>query len=239
LGSIDAPPERLLDNAVWYSLNGPHRRFAQRVELAVRFERDVAPFGAIPDVATPEAWSALADLVGAGEVALLFRAEVDPPPDWKVEFSISGVQMVADGYEGEPAPGLVELGAPDVADMLDLVARTRPGPFLPRTFELGRYIGIRDGGRLIAMAGERLRCDGFTELSAICTDAQYRARGLATRLVADLVASIRARGDVPFLHAAAENETAIHLYETLGFRVRRNIDAVLLRSPERKSQQGQ
>jgi ribosomal protein S18 acetylase RimI-like enzyme len=222
----------ILDNAAWYSLNGPHRRFAQRVELAARYERDVAPFGAIPDVASPEAWSALADLVGPGNVALLFRAEVDPPPDWKVKFSVPGVQMVADGYEGEPAPDAVELGAADVADMLDLVGRTRPGPFLPRTFELGRYVGIRDGDRLVAMAGERLRCDGLTELSAICTDEDYRGRGLATSLVSDLVAGIRARGDAPFLHAAAENVTAIHLYETLGFRVRGPIEATLVRAPE-------
>jgi ribosomal protein S18 acetylase RimI-like enzyme len=156
---------------------------------------------------------------------------VEPPPDWKVEFAIAGVQMVADSFEGEPAPSAEVLGAADVPDMLDLVARTKPGPFLPRTVELGRYVGIRDRGRLVAMAGERLRCTGLTELSAICTDASHRGRGLATTLVGDLVASIRARGDTPFLHAAADNQTAIGLYETLGFRVRRRIDGLLVRAP--------
>ena len=114
---------------------------------------------------------------------------------------------------------------------LDLVARTKPGPFFSRTFELGRYIGVRDGGRLVAMAGERLRCPGLTELSAVCTDESHRGRGIASLLVADLVANIRARGDTPFLHAAADNVGAIHLYETLGFRTRAPIDAVLARAP--------
>jgi predicted GNAT family acetyltransferase len=142
--------------------------------------------------------------------------------------------MVADDtFEGAPAPGAVELGAADVDEMLALVERTKPGPFLPRTHELGRYVGVRDGTRLVAMAGERLRCDGVTEISAVCTDGDHRGRGLASVLVADCVRHIRARGDTPFLHAAEDNTNAIRVYERLGFSIRKALDLVLAAAPER------
>jgi ribosomal protein S18 acetylase RimI-like enzyme len=224
----------ILDNVVWYSLRGPLRRFAEGTDLAARFPSDVAPFAALPDDATPEAWAQLAEVVGPGGVALLFRAGGTSPPEWETRLRIDGVQMVADAYDGEPAgaaSNVVELGAGDVGAMLDLVARTKPGPFFPRTYELGRYIGVYDGDRLVAMAGERLHCDGYTELSAICTDEDRRGQGLATMLVADLVANIRKRGETAMLHAAADNTNAIRLYESLGFRVRQRVDGLLLRAP--------
>jgi ribosomal protein S18 acetylase RimI-like enzyme len=226
--------DAILDNAVWHSLRGPHQPFAQvEDELAARFVRDVAPFGALPDDPSPEAWDALARLVGPGHAALLFRADVTPPGGWAVRVRGHGVQMVATGaLLGEPAPGAVELGTADVDDMLALVSRTKPGPFLPRTYELGRYVGIRDGDHLVAMAGERLRCDGFTEISAVCTDADHRGRGLASALVADCVQHIRARGDTPFLHAAEDNTNAIRVYERLGFIVRKPLDILVVAAPE-------
>jgi predicted GNAT family acetyltransferase len=116
--------------------------------------------------------------------------------------------------------------------MLDLVARTRPGPFLPRTIELGTYLGIRRGGALVAMAGERLRPPGWTEISAVCTDPAHQGQGLATRLVHAIAAVIRDRGETPFLHASADNTGAISLYESLGFRLRRTLDFCALTLPE-------
>jgi predicted GNAT family acetyltransferase len=115
--------------------------------------------------------------------------------------------------------------------MRDLVARTRPGPFLPRTIATGTYLGVVEDGALVAMAGERLHPPGYTEISAVCTDAAYRGRGLATRLVLAVAAGIRDRGEVPFLHAAADNVTAIRLYAELGFRLRARPDFVALTVP--------
>lgn len=115
--------------------------------------------------------------------------------------------------------------------MLDLVALTQPGPFLPRTVELGRYLGIRHEGRLIAMAGERLRPPGWTEISAVCTHPDHRGRGLAGLLIRAVAAGIRERGDVPFLHAAADNIQAIRLYESMGFVLRREPVFIGLRTP--------
>jgi predicted GNAT family acetyltransferase len=115
--------------------------------------------------------------------------------------------------------------------MLDLVARTEPGPFRKRTIELGTYLGIRRDGRLIAMAGERLHPPGWTEISAVCTDPGYRGHGLATRLVRAVAAGIRARGETPFLHAAADNTYAIRMYERLGFTLRRTTTFRAVRIP--------
>ena len=91
--------------------------------------------------------------------------------------------------------------AADVPEILDLVARTQPGPFRPRTIELGTYLGFRHDGALVAMAGERLHPAGWTEISAVCTDPAYRGRGLATRLVSAVGAGIAERGDRVLLHA--------------------------------------
>jgi predicted GNAT family acetyltransferase len=115
--------------------------------------------------------------------------------------------------------------------MLDLVERTKPGPFQPRTIELGAYLGIRRGGALVAMAGERLHPPGWTEISAFCTDPLYRGQGMATRLVRALAAGIRARNETPFLHAAATNTSAIRLYESLGFELRQRTEFVAVRVP--------
>jgi predicted GNAT family acetyltransferase len=143
----------------------------------------------------------------------------------------SGVQLVDDGIAAAPDEEAVVLDVSDVPDMLALVDRTKPGPFLPRTIELGTYLGIRRGGALIAMAGERLHPPGWTEISAVCTDEDYRGRGLGTRLVLAVAAGIRARGEVPFLHAAATNTNAIRLYESLGFVLRRHATFSAARVP--------
>jgi predicted GNAT family acetyltransferase len=125
----------------------------------------------------------------------------------------------------------ITLGSVDVPEMLELVRMTDPGPFLQRTIELGKYVGIRRDGALVAMAGERLRFDGWTEISAVCTAPRYRGHGLASRLVSTLVADIQDRSDRVFLHVVIANANAIRLYEGLGFRARRGrIISVLTRA---------
>ena len=116
--------------------------------------------------------------------------------------------------------------------MTELVRLTRPGPFRPRTIEMGTYVGIRRNGRLIAMGGERLSPPGYTEISAVCTDPDHRGLGLASRLVLDLAHRIRARGDIPILHADARNVGAIRLYEQLGFVVRREVLFQIVTAPK-------
>ena len=118
------------------------------------------------------------------------------------------------------------LGTADVPEMTDLVTRTEPGPWRPRTVEFGGYVGVRDDGALVAMAGERMRPPGFTEVSAVCTEPDYRGRGLAGGLTRVVAAAIAARGDRPMLHASAHNAGAVRLYESLGFRQTRPMVAM-------------
>ncbi|MEU9135075.1 GNAT family N-acetyltransferase [Streptomyces sp. NPDC048404] len=220
----------VLDNAAWAALTGPHAHLAERVGRAVRYPTDVSPFAALADPADPRAWDDLAALVGPGAVTPVTAVQT-VPDGWTIEHSGDGVQLTATALHSEPAPEAVRLGPADVPEILDLIALTRPGPFLPRTVELGTYLGIREGGRLIALAGERLRPPGWTEISAVCTHPGHRGRGLATRLVRAVAAGIRERGDVPFLHAAAANTNAIRLYESIGFTLRRRTRFVLVRTP--------
>ncbi|MFD0306860.1 GNAT family N-acetyltransferase [Streptomyces sp. NPDC127119] len=223
----------ILDNPARASLTGPHAHFAERRGRVLRYPADVSPWLALPDDPGADDWADVAALAGPGnEIALPgFRGEI--PEGWEITFRGEGVQFVDDGLAAAPDPEAVRLGPADVPEMLALVERTRPGPFLPRTVELGTYLGIRRDGALVAMAGERLHPPGWTEISAVCTDAAVRGQGLATRLTLAVAHVIRARGETPFLHTGADNTTAVRLYESLGFRLRRRTKFLAARVPER------
>jgi ribosomal protein S18 acetylase RimI-like enzyme len=217
---VASPDESVLDQATWASLTGEHARFAERNGRAIRYLPDVSPFGALEDPADPRAWADAADLVGPGGTIAL-TGPTEWPEGWTAVFQAEAVQMIGASLAARPDPEAVVLGPDDVPEILDLVARTDPGPFLARTVELGRYLGIRRDGALVAMAGERQHPPGWTEISAVCTDAAYRGQGLAGRLVRAVAVGVTERGEIPFLHAVATNSRAVGLYESLGFTVRR------------------
>ncbi len=220
-----------LDNPARAALLGPQAHLAQRCGAALRYPADISPFVALPDEPGPDAWDDLARLAGPAGVVSTAGVAADPPPGWTVLTRIDGVQLVADRVAAAPDADAVRLGRADVPEMLNLAARTRPGPFRPRTIEFGGYLGIRRGGVLAAMAGQRLRPQGWTEISAVCTAPEFRGQGLATRLTLAVTAAIRDRGDNSFLHVSAENLSAIRLYEALGFGLRRQAAFVVVRAP--------
>jgi ribosomal protein S18 acetylase RimI-like enzyme len=220
-----------LDNPTWTSLAGPHAHFAERQGRVLRYPEEVAPFLALPDDPGEQDWLDVAALAGPGATVLVAATSTKPPAGWEVVNALQGVQLVDAGIAAAPDPEAVRLGPADVPEMLDLVERTKPGPFRKRTVELGTYLGIRRGGALVAMAGERLHPPGHTEISAVCTDPEFRGQGLGTRLVLAVAAGIRARGETPMLHAAGSNTSAIRLYLSLGFELRRRPDFVSVRVP--------
>lgn len=220
-----------LDNPAYAALTGPHAHLAERRGNALRYPVDVSPFVALPQHPDAQDWADIAALAGAGAIIPLAGVDVPPPDGWEIVSRGAGVQLVDDGVVAAPDDEAIRLTTADVPEMLALVERTRPGPFLPRTIELGTYLGVRRAGELIAMAGERLHPPGWTEISAVCTDTAYRGQGLATGLVHAVAHGIRQRGDTPFLHAAAGNTNAIRLYESLGFRLRRTRTFQTVRIP--------
>jgi ribosomal protein S18 acetylase RimI-like enzyme len=220
-----------LDNPAFTALLGRQAYLAERCGNALRYPADVSPFCGLPAEPSPDDWHGLATLVGSAGVAVTAGRPAQPPPGWRVLRVIDGVQLTGEHVTGEQAEEACTLGPADVPEMVDLVRRTEPGPFLPRTIEFGGYLGIRRNGVLVAMAGQRLQPPGWTEISAVCTDPGARGQGLATRLTLAVVADIRARGDAAFLHATATNVTAVRLYESLGFQFRRTAPFTVLRAP--------
>jgi GNAT superfamily N-acetyltransferase len=223
-----------LDTPIWNALTTDHAALALGDGLARRYPSEMSPLAAMRD-GSPQAFAELRALVAPGGRVGLFTPEpLAVPDDWIVVGERWIDQMVCDAPP-PPAltggPELVELGEEDVPEMLALTAATQPGPFAERTVEMGRYLGIRtDAGRLVAMAGERLRASGATEISAVCTDPAFTGRGYARAVMVPLMAEAAAERRLPILHVKTENG-AKHLYAKLGFRVRRALRLTSIRRP--------
>jgi len=219
-----------LERPVWASLTTHHARLSEGNTLARRFAPEVNLFASACDD-TPAATAALADLVQPGETVFLLQVpKVVVPPGLVEVKSSEGVQMVAArSMMLEAAGDILTLTDEDAPEMLELATLTEPGPFLARTHTMGTFLGIRMGGRLVAMAGERMRLPGYTEVSGVCTHPEFRGRGLARRLSAAIAARIQARADQAFLHAWKSNHAAISLYEGLGFKLRAQVNVSVLK----------
>lgn len=220
-----------LDHPIWSALGTRQASFSHGGDLARRFDPAVGRFAATRDN-SPESLTALADLVEPGEtdVYLLQRGEIVVPANLTATVTAEGIQMVKRRSCERPqnVEPVLELGPSDIPEMLELTALTKPGPFRERTAELGSYFGIRINGRLVAMAGERMKLPGFTEVSGICTHPDFRGREFAATLASEVAARIEARGETAFLHAYANNEAAIRLYEKLGYDYRCKVNVAVL-----------
>ena len=217
----DAHP---LDQPIWSALTGRQAHLALVRDGARRYDPAYGVFAAVAD-RSPASLAGLGALVAAyGDLAM---ADDDPPTDAPGVAVVSQdrvVQMVVAGALAEGPALEVEvlaLSEADAAEMLALATLTQPGPFFARTHQLGDFFGVRVGGQLVAMAGERMKPQGFTEVSGVCTHPDHRGHGYAAALTRLVAARILARGETPFLHAFASNTGAIRVYEALGFSLRR------------------
>lgn len=217
----------LLDRPIWASLTTRLAPSSETFGSARAFPADVGPLAAADGFA-PDQIQDFMSLIGHRKAPLL-TLEVETPfcPRRCIrEEQVAGVQMLAT-YPSPPRNTfkIEDLGHDDGDEILDLATRTKPGPFGPKTHTLGDFIGIKQDGKLIAMAGQRLKIPGYSEISGVCVDPAHRNRGMAAELVRQMSDRILSSGDTPFLHAYASNTAAISLYERLGFEIRTRMQA--------------
>jgi ribosomal protein S18 acetylase RimI-like enzyme len=213
----------LLDNPIWSSLTTKHASFAVMQGNAGRYPPQVAPFAAV-NSGDAGALAELQGLINSGESVYLVGMAPQFGRGWRVESAFPIPQLVCSTPAVVRAgPEAVPLTEAQRSDMLALTALVFPGFFRARTVEMGRYIGIYHGRVLAAMAGERMRLDGYQEISAVCTHPEFIGRGYAQRLVALLVNAVLERGDTPFLHTHRDNTRALALYDHLGFKLRTEV----------------
>jgi ribosomal protein S18 acetylase RimI-like enzyme len=214
-----------LDNVIWQALTTRQVRFCRASGSARKFLSEVGPLSAFGD-GEADGFASLAALLGEREVGVVFLEHAyEARQGWEWITGATLLQMVSENATDAVTAStrkheLVELGSCDSPEMIELAHLTKPGPFERRTHELGTYLGVRNGNKLVAMAGERLQVPGFTEVSAVCTHPDYLGRGYASMLMLEVMRRIRDRGETPFLHVRGDNDRAIALYESLGFRTR-------------------
>lgn len=221
-----------LDRPVWSALTSRQAPLAVGDARALRFDPAYALFAAAGD-ASPDSTAALGALNSSlNGMGLVETGPMPLPPGARVRAQAECVQMVASTLTaGGKTVAFEPLGEADAAEMLALATLTVPGPFFERTYRLGDFIGVKQDGRLIAMAGERMKPDGFTEVSGVCTHPDFRSRGYAGALMRVVTQRILERGEQAFLHAYAANTATIALYETLGFSVRTTVTYTVLDGP--------
>jgi ribosomal protein S18 acetylase RimI-like enzyme len=218
--------QSFLDNPIWHALSGSQRDFAEVRGRALRYRSDVSVFSAV-DALDADAWDDLADCVDDKGSILLIRRELPAAPrGWRETWRFRLHQMLLDELRSpqETGASVRALGPDDIDAMLALTALAAPGPFVRGTPLFGGYVGIFHGEQLVAMAGQRMRLPGLTEISAVCTRPDARGRGLGELVSHTVASAIVATGDTPFLHTAIDNHNAIRLYERLGFRRRQIVD---------------
>lgn len=216
-------PTHPLDNPVWASLTSRHAALSIGAGGAMRYPSEVAPFVGIAS-RDEDCLGQAERLVARGELVGFVGLAPTLGSGWRVEQAEPIAQMVRDApLEVVDGPDVIEMTDAHLADMLGLTALVYPHYFRARTNEMGRYVGIYDGDRLAAMAGERMHFDGHREISAICTHPDYVGRGYARRMIAILANDILAGNELPFLHFSHANTRAKALYERMGFRFRTDI----------------
>jgi ribosomal protein S18 acetylase RimI-like enzyme len=208
----------LLDNVMWHALTGPHARFSSGGPTARRYAPGFSPILGFADAAQPD-FDALRPFAQPGEHFYCTDWRGSVPAGWALDAEATLFQMVWDAGmpPGDPAPDAVPLGPQHADAAMALAELTKPGPFGPRTIELGDYLGVFDGTRLLAMAGERMAAGTLREISGVCTDPEHQGRGHARRLMLALVRRELQRGETPFLHVMRANEGARGLYRRMGF----------------------
>jgi ribosomal protein S18 acetylase RimI-like enzyme len=217
-------PANLFTNPVWHALQTRHRHLALSAGDACRYPADIAPFAAVA-VQSSAALQQLQSLFALGEPVWLVGGDYQDVPEFSLEGTLETLQMVLpeEIIPPDPTIEIVRLSDANAQEMVALTNLAFPGFFRERTHEMGSYYGVRSGGQLIAMGGERLALDGYSEISGVCTHPAHRGKGFAANLIWQLVRNHRREGLVSWLHVSSENRRAIGLYLRMGFKTVRRV----------------
>ena len=222
----------ILDNPIWSALVSDNAAFGSGTDQVRFFHSDIAPFASMESY-TPENFRTLSNLVEDERTVVLFspQPDLDPLP-FDIVDVIPGYQMVFEAKLPEAVMGgdLLPLTDEEVPAMLDLTQLAQPGPFAQRTIKFGGYRGAFDEGRLVAMGGHRLKANGYTEISAVCTHPDHNGKGYARRVLNTVVRDIASEGNVAYLHVRADNTRAVELYQRMGFSIRTIMNFYVLKN---------
>lgn len=226
--------EDMFANPVWHALEARQRRFAEVAGQGRKYQSDVAPFGAVGEW-SEESASELRGLLRPKEVIYLMgetpvSAPAELAPGLRLQGTLAGLQMIfpecstqEPRFRRRDDVEIVRLSCADAADMVELTTIAFPGYFRIRTCEMGAYYGVRVDGRLVSMAGERMKFDRYVEVSGVCTHPEHTGKGYAAALITQLLADHRRDGWISCLHLSAANKRAFDLYERLGFVTSREV----------------
>jgi ribosomal protein S18 acetylase RimI-like enzyme len=220
----------ILDRPAWSALTSRHAALSNGGGLAKRYDPSIVPFAAARDD-SDDALRALGELAGPDESLLIVQADpIALPRGFFATVTASGVQMILKRTPPKVSDTRIErLTDADAQEMLSLATLTKPGPFTLRAQALGEFFGVKSDGRLLAMAGERMKTEGYAEVSGVCTHPDFQGRGLGKLLSVFMTHRVLARGETPFLHAYAANRAAIGLYESIGFELRTMMNVAMIR----------
>jgi ribosomal protein S18 acetylase RimI-like enzyme len=224
----------VLDNPIWYALQTGNRNMACGNDKVQYIRRDAGAFAGMPHNSIEEL-EALHGMIPAGEVVVLFTTGLLAIPEgWHIQLNRDLLQMAhTSPLQPFSAAGLIQsLSEVHIPEMLALTALTKPDPFLQRTIDFGNYEGIFENGKLVAMAGQRLQPDPYTEVSAVCTHPDALGKGYAALLLQSQVYQIKTAGRIPFLHVYPENTRAVALYQRVGFELRKEMRVYVLERGE-------
>lgn len=221
----------VLDNPAWNALNTGNSNLAHGNDRVKFFDSRVSPFAGLQHN-TDDEFRMLHELLPHdGPVGFVSVTERNIPAGWQVLQHVRCYQMIHNGLLKPfiDGPELTHLTTDNVPQMLQLTQLTNPGPFAQRTIEFGHYYGVFDGDKLVAMAGQRLHINNYTEISAVCTHPDYLGRGYARQLLLFHINRMLAAGNVPILHVRTDNHRAIKVYENVGLKIRGNMNFYIMK----------